>query len=169
MFLKNKKGISSIIATLLLIVLTIILVAVVWTVVNNFISPKISQSTSCYNAYNDVTLNNQYSCFNSSSNQVQFSLNIGSTSVSGVLVSISSAGQSKSFTITTTPQAISNLANYDGSQQISLPGLNSGATYIYSWSGSDVPNSVEVAPLIKGQQCSSSDSIQKLDDCELLS
>ena len=60
MFLKNNKGISSIIATLLLILLTIVLVAVLWTVINNFISPKLSQWTSCYKVYNDVSLNNQY-------------------------------------------------------------------------------------------------------------
>jgi flagellin-like protein len=169
MFSKNKKGISSIIATLLLILLTIVLVAVLWTVVNNFISPKLSQSTSCYKVYSDVSLNNRYSCHNSNSNQVQFSLSLGGTDVDGVLVSISSSSQSKTFTITTKPQAITNLANYDGSSQISLPGLNSGLTYIYNWSGSDIPNSIQVAPIVAGQQCTVSDSIQQLDDCSLLS
>ena len=147
MFSKNKRGISTIIATLLLVVLTIVLVAVVWTVINNFISPKISQSTSCYNVYNDITLNNEYSCYNSSSNQVQFSLNIGGSSVDGALVSISGPSQSKSFTITTQTQAIQGLSNYpDGSSQVILPGINSGSTYLYSWTGSSAPNSIQVAP-----------------------
>ena len=155
MFSKNKRGISTIIATLLLVVLTIVLVAVVWTVIN---------------VYNDITLNNEYSCYNSSSNQVQFSLNIGGSSVDGALVSISGPSQSKSFTITTQTQASQGLSNYpDGSSQVILPGINSGSTYLYSWTGSSAPNSIQVAPVIGGQQCSASDSIQKLDDCSLLS
>ena len=100
---------------------------------------------------------------------MQFSLNLGGTNVDGVLVSISSSSQSKTFTITTKPQTITNLANYDGTSQISLPGLNSGLTYVYTWSGSDIPNSIQVAPIVTGQQCSVSDSIQQLDDCSLLS
>ncbi len=169
MFCKNRKGISSIIATLLLIVLTIVLVVIVWTVVNGLVSSKISQSSACFGNFNTINLNGRYTCFNSSTNSIQFSLNIGDISVDGILVTISSPSQSKSITITNTPQVINNLTYFNGTASVVLPGKNSGMTYDYSWSGSDVPNSVQIAPLIKGQQCSTSDTLTTIDNCLLLS
>src|SRR5271157_5816029 len=124
MFSRNKRGISSIIATLLLIVLTIVLAGIVWSVVNGLVSQKISQSSACFGNFNTINLNGQYTCYNSSSNSLQFSLNIGDIAVDGVVVSISSQSQSKSITITNTPQTISNLSYYNGTTIVILPGKN---------------------------------------------
>ncbi|MCL5730238.1 MAG: type IV pilin [Candidatus Pacearchaeota archaeon] len=167
---KSKRGISAIIGTLLLIVLTIALVAVVWTVVNNMVSQKITQSSACFGNFNSITLNNQYSCFNSSANKVQFSLNIGDVAVDGVLVSMTGPAGSESVTITNTPTIIPGLTYLGGSsgQDVQLPGKNAGKTYVYDWTGGGAANSVQIAPIVKGQQCSSSDSISSLDDCNLL-
>jgi flagellin-like protein len=165
---KNSRGISSIIATLLLIVLTIVLVAVVWGVVNSLVKGKISQSSACFGNFEEIKLSQLYSCYDSNLKQVHVSLNIGNIVVDGVLVSISGQSQTKSFTITNSPQLISNLANYDRTTQVSLPGKNSGATYIYNWSDAVAPNSIQVAPSISGQQCSQSDSISSLESCALL-
>jgi flagellin-like protein len=164
----NKKGISSIIATLLLIVLTIVLVVVVWSVVNNLVRGKISQTSACFGNFDEVSLNNLYSCYNSTSKSMQFSLNIGNINPEGVLVSISSESQSKSFTITSELQSIDNLTYYDKTTPVKLPGKNSGVTYLYGWDASVAPGSIQIAPLIDGQQCSVSDSITSIDDCTLL-
>jgi flagellin-like protein len=169
---RNKRGISSIIATLLLIVLTIVLVVIVWSVVNGLVTQKISQSTACFGNFNSISLNGQYTCYNSSSssNYLQFSLNIGDVAVDGVLISISSPSQSESITLTNTPQTISNLSYYNGGgTTVALPGKNSGITYIYTWVGSDAPRSIQIAPIVKGQQCASSDSITTISPCYLLS
>lgn len=165
----NKKGISNIIATLLLIVLTVVLVVIVWTVINSLVSQKISQSSACFGNYNTVTLNGQYTCFNSTTNSLQFSLNIGDISVDGVLVTLSSPSQSKSITLTNIPQQIPNLAYYNGTSLVALPGENSGTTYYYNWSGSDTPDSIQIAPIVKGQQCATSDTLTTIDNCLLLS
>lgn len=165
----NKKGISSIIATLLLIVLTIVLVVIVWTVVNSLISSKINQSSACFGNFNTINLNGQYTCFNSTTNSIQFSLNIGGIAADGVLVTISSPAQSKSITLTNKPQVIANLTYYNGTASVMMPPQNSAMTYDYSWSGSDTPDSIQIAPIVKGQQCSTSDSLTTIDNCLLLS
>ena len=165
---KNNRGISSIIATLLLVVLTIVLVAVVWSVVSNLVNPKISQSTACFGNFEEVTLNDLYSCYDSNLNQTHISLKIGNIDLDGVLVSVSGQSQTKSFTITNSPKSITNLTNFDGTTQVSLSGKNSGATYIYNWSSSVAPTSIQILPLIGGQQCSQSDAISSLDSCALL-
>jgi flagellin-like protein len=169
MFWKIRRGISSIIATLLLIVLTIVLVVIVWTVVNSLISSKITQSSACFGNFNTINLNGQYTCFNSSTNNIQFSLNIGGVAADGILVTISSPSQSKTITLTNTPQLISNLTYYNGTARVALPGENAAMTYYYGWSGSDTPNSVQIAPIMKGQQCATSDTLTTIDNCLLLS
>jgi flagellin-like protein len=169
MFSNNKRGISSIIATLLLIVLTIVLVVIVWTVVNSLISSKINQSSACFGNFNTISLNGQYTCYNTTTSPfVQFSLNIGDISVDGVIISISSGGQSKSITITNTPKVIANLTYYNGTASVVLPGKNSGMTYYYNWSG-PAPGSIQIAPIIKGQQCAASDTLTTIDNCILFS
>jgi flagellin-like protein len=163
----NRKGISGIIATLLLIVLTIVLIAVVWAVVNNLVKGKIEESSACFGNFEEVTLNDLYSCYDSSLNKMHISLNIGDIEADSVTFTVSSPSQSKSFTITDKPQSIEGVTYYDGSSMVALPGKNSGITYFYSWSGSDTPNSVQIAPKINGQQCPASDSITTIDDCAL--
>ncbi len=165
----KNRGISSIIATLLLIVLAIVLIAIVWAVVSNLVGQKVSQSSACFGNFNTINLNGQYTCYNSTSNSIQFSLNIGDVNVDGVLVSVSSSSQSKRFTLTNTPQLIANLSYYNGTILVALPGKNSAMTYSYNWTVSGTPNAIQIAPIIKGQQCASSDSITTLDNCFLLS
>lgn len=168
MFFKNKKGISAIIATLLLVALTIVLVVIVWTVINGLVSQKINQSSACFGNFDPVTINDQYTCYNSSSHAVQFSLDVGSTNVDGVIVSISSSGTSSSISINSTAGQVPNLSLYNGTTTVMSPAKNSGITYLYNWTGSDVPNSIQIAPIVSGQQCGASNAVP-LDDCNLLS
>lgn len=54
----NKKGISSIIATLILLLLTIVLVGIVWAVVSGIVRTSTEGATSgaqCFNSAADVT------------------------------------------------------------------------------------------------------------------
>lgn len=123
----DKRGISSIIATLLLIVLTIVLVAIVWGVINGLVNQKINSSSACFGNFNSVTINGQYTCYNNTDTNpnndfLQISLNIGDVDVNGILVSISSPGQSKTFTITNSPQMIDGLTYYNGTNSVALPG-----------------------------------------------
>ncbi len=55
---KNKRGISTIIATLILVLLTIVLIGVVWIVVNNIVTnstKQISSGAQCLNSAVQVT------------------------------------------------------------------------------------------------------------------
>ena len=168
MAFNNKRAISSIIATLLLVVLTIVLVAIIWTVINRMVSQKINQSSACFGNFDPITINSQYTCYNSSANSVRFSLDVGATKVDGVIVSISSPSKSLSISINGSNNQVANLSLYNGTSSVMVPAVNSGVTYIYNWSGSDVPNSIQIAPIVNGQQCGASNPVQ-LDDCQLLS
>lgn len=159
---------SAIIVTLLLVMLSIVLIGIVWTVINSMIKSKVSSASSCFGNFDKVTLNSKYTCYNSSTSHVQFSLNVGDIALDGVVVAMSNAAQSKSFEIKNTSQTIANLTTYSGITSTALPGNNSGATYLYYWPGNP-PDSIEISPVISGTTCSSSDSISPISDCNLLS
>jgi len=170
--MQNKKGVSAIVATVLLIALTIGIVAIVWTVINSLVLEKISSAESCADIFDKVTLNNDYTCYNSSSKEVQFSIDIGDLEVDDLLVSIVSSGGSTSFTIPKSGQ-VANLVTYPArSSVVALPGKNAGLTYIFNLGAMGVttaPDSIEISPTVSGNQCGITDTLNQIDSCLLLS
>ena len=169
----NKKGISGVIVTLILITISLVIVVVVWRVVNNLTSDTLDKAESCFGVFGKVSLNNQYTCYKSNG-EIWVSVNIGDIEVDSALVSITANGQSKSFTLTNEEQTIENVANYGstgfGTDLIKLPEKNSGMTYIYKWSSllTKEPDSVQIIPIINGKQCEIADTISAFGNCELI-
>jgi len=168
MLIENKKGVAPVVATILLIVLVIVIVAVVWAVINNLIKDQLDEGEVCFGIFEKVSLNSRYTCYNSSSNESQFSINIGDIDVDEVLVEISAEGTSASFKINETGE-IEYLVMYPTrSSIITLPSKNAGSTYIFNMTGagfSEIVNSIRIAPIIEGTQCSVSDSMYEIDRC----
>jgi hypothetical protein len=169
---KNRSGLSVIVTTLLIIVLSMAAVVIVWISVNSLVKNKMESSVSCYGNYDKIKINGMYTCFNktSASNyDLLFSLSVGDVTVDKVLVSVSSGNAVTGYTITNTPQGINGLTMYpSGLAQISLPGKNSGLTYEITGFGYPI-DSVQIAPYIGGNLCGVSDTISSIDDCSLLS
>ena len=59
----NKKGVSGIVATVIMIALVIAIGGVVWAVVNNLVSEQLDDAGSCFNIFEEVSFNNQYTCW----------------------------------------------------------------------------------------------------------
>ena len=93
--IKNRKGISGVITAVIMIALVLVAAVIVWVVVRNIVQGQLTGVESCFGVYGKVTINNRYTCYNSSSNKFQFSVNIGDIDVSAVLVSISGEGATK--------------------------------------------------------------------------
>lgn len=169
----NKKGLSAIIITLILISLSLVIVVVVWNVVNNLVNEKLEKAGSCFNVFEKAELNRQYTCYKSSG-EIWVSINIGESEIDSIVVSISANGEGKSFTITNEEKTIPNVANYNsegfGIDLIKLPGKNGGATYVYDWGSTlmEEPDSVQIIPTIGGNQCEVSDTVSTFDNCELI-
>jgi len=167
-FLKNKNGLSGVVATVILILLVIVATTIVWTMVSNLIENKTSGVQSCFDVgFSDkVSFNQDYTCFDSENNEVQFSINIGDIEIEKVLVSISYAGTSKSFSITPEAQGFDDLVTYPSrGSSVTLPGKNSGLTYIATGI-SDAPDWIKIAPYVGEKQCGVSDTIYELEDCK---
>lgn len=164
----NKKGVSTIIVTVILVALVMVIGAVVWTIVNNLIRGQTKGMESCFGVFDKVTINEIYTCYNDNADSVSFSLSLGDIDVEKVIVVISSVGETKSFEITNTEQTIANLANYGsigfGTDLIKLPSKNGGKTYITNYFTTS-PDSIKIAPVIKGKQCEASDELTQIEDC----
>ncbi len=171
-FHNNKTGLSAVVTTLLLVALSMVAVGIVWLAVNNLVRSSISNSESCVNIIGKVSIDNRYTCYNSSSNELQFSINIGDLDVSSVMVGISGQGSGKGINISNKTSQIPGLVTYPGrSINVRLPSKNAGLTYIYNltYAGiSGAPDSISLAPIINGNQCTTSDTLNQIDNCALL-
>ena len=163
----NKKGIASIVATVMLIALTIVLVGIMWAIINNLVEKETESSGSCFGIFEKVSLNSEYTCY--INNEFRFSINIGDIDVDEILVGISTEGDSSTFKISKIPSEIDNLVMYPGgSSSISLPSKNAGLTYVFDMAGAGFlsdPDSISIAPIIKGAQCDISDSMNEIERC----
>jgi len=170
-FPKNRGGLSTIVVTLILVVLSLVAVGVVWGFVSNIINKQISSSQSCFGNYDKVKINGQYTCYEISGTNynLRVSLSMGDVQVDKVIVSVSSAGTSNSYAITNTAQNIAGLTPYPTgtSNLVVLPGKNAGLTYKATGFTSKI-DSIKIAAVINGNQCDISDTLTQIEDCSLL-
>lgn len=87
--IKNKKAISGVIAAVIMIAVVMAAVIIVWGAVIPMVREQLKGTESCFGIFEKVTINSMYTCYNSSSNSFQFSINIGDIDVEKVIVSIS--------------------------------------------------------------------------------
>ncbi len=171
-FLSKKKGLSTIVITVILVALSMAAIVLVWTFVNNLIKKQISSTESCFGNSDKVTINGQYTCYEligSNNYKLRFSLSIGEVNIDKVTVAVSSGGNVKSYQITNTPQTIPNLVMYSGTNPSSviLPGKNSGVTYNATGFNAKI-DSIQIAPTIGGNKCDASDSLSEIGNCALI-
>jgi hypothetical protein len=166
--IKNKLGVSTVVATVIIIALTVTTGAIVWSIVSNLVSEQLEEGQECFGVLDQVQLNNDFTCYNATSDRMQFSINVGDINITGILISVSFAGTSKSITLTKDNQTISDVKNYpSGSNGVKMPGKNAGLTYFFEGIDS-YPASVSIIPIVKKEQCGSSDTIHEIDDCQAI-
>jgi len=171
-FFGNRKGLSAVVTAMIMVALAIAMVAIIWLVISNLVNEQLDSAGSCVEVFGKVSINNRYTCYNSTSNELQFSISIGDLDVSSVLVGISGEGSTINLKINNETGTVSNLVTYPTrSTSITLPGKNGGLTYILNltaagFSGS--PDSIELVPIVGKNQCEVSDSLSQIDNCNLL-
>ena len=169
--IKNKLGLSTVIATLLLVLLTVALVGIVWGVIKNITEDSLPQQ-GCLDIYEKLKFNYAYTCYNTSTGEMLFSVSEEDINLSKAIISIYYQGTSKSLEVLSYLSPVPGLRPYNGNpgDSVVLPGANSGTTYIYNLSAagfSGRPDSVKITPVIGKEQCSVSDSLDEIDNCPL--
>lgn len=164
----EKRAISGIITAVVMIALVMAASSIVWVVVNNLVRERLDEASSCFGTYDKVTINEEYTCYNSTSQELLFSINVGDIELTELLVSISGEGESQGFKLNEAGITNGYLSSYpDRNTTVFVPGKNSGKAYIFNTTaaGVSVASSIQVAPVVGGKQCETSDSLQFIDNC----
>ena len=165
----NKRGLSAVVTTVLLIALSVFIVAIVWVVVKNLVVGELDSVGSCMGVVDKVNLDGRYTCYNSTSGELQFSITVGDIDLDEVLISISSIEKTTSFRLSNELSQIENVYTYPARiSNVVLPSKDGGLTYIFNSEAagfSSIPDSIQIAPIINGKSCGVSDSIEPIDNC----
>ena len=164
----TKKGLSAVVATVLLVGLAVILVGILWGVISNLVQTKLEE-THCLDAIGKITFNDLYTCHNRTTGNFQFSINVDDIDLERATVSIYVQGERKSLEITSVNTTVANLKLYNKVySEVILPIRGGGLTYLYNLTAagfSNAPDRVEIAPVLGGDQCDTSDSILEIPYC----
>lgn len=168
----NIKGVSPVVSEVLLVLLTIAAVAIISTLIVNFIKPNLEKSTECvpyqdYLKFREEIGGIRYNCYDENSDKVGASINAKSgvedSNIAGFkIVFVESDGS------TTVKEINNNLEAGCGQDKISMFGScsgnlkvpKSGDTYTYVYNSGKTFKTMEVYPILSnGRVCDRSDSI----------
>ena len=97
--MKNKKGISAIVATVLIILITVAAVTIIWAAIIPMISNELGGATECFDASAALAVLAEYSCYNTTSVDIQISRTSGDFVLLGMNIAGSYLGTSETVEI----------------------------------------------------------------------
>jgi len=136
----NKRGIEALVATVLLVLITIAAVGIIWGAVMPLIKSNIQSSQKCFDADIEVKQGG-YTCFDSIGNMVKVQVGRGekATDLSDIQIQLSSGGTSKSIRVTNETVLPLN----------TIPGANEEVAYTLGTLGLGDINTVSISAIIK--------------------
>lgn len=167
----KKRGMSGIVASILLIAIVMSLTSIVWVVVNNLVTENLNEAQTCFGVFEAVEINRAYTCYNSTSNETRIAISVKDKELDSVLISITANGNSESFNILNQSSEIQNVYSYPGKETlVQSPGANSGRTYLIDNIGAGIgpTDSIKIAPYINGKMCDNVDTLSRVPDCRAL-
>lgn len=168
--MRNKKGLSVVVASVLMIVLVMSAVVIVWQVVKGIVNDNTNKAEDCFAVeFNEkVIINDDYTCYNATNGSVYISITLADEPIDSLIVAVESAGSSKSFELTNTVQNLAEVKNYpDYDGGVQLPSKNSGQTYYFSGFASD-PDLIRISPKVGDNQCKITDEITQIESCAIM-
>lgn len=137
--MNNKKGISAIVATVLIILITVAAVTIIWAAIIPMIQENLAGSGECFDASAALSVASDYTCytFNGTTNitNVQVHRSTGDFVLVGVDVIVGSQGTTKAYSFNDT-----NLPDPNGER---LYAINLGTDF------TSAPDEVSVAAVVK--------------------
>ncbi len=125
----RKKGVSPVIATILLILIAVSAVAIVFQVIIPMVKENLEEGKSCFELrdYIEVESSNQYSCYNNDETRLMISRGVKDYSIEGIAVSLFLEGESNRYDIKEGADSIEML---DYSNVI-IPSPGEARTYVF--------------------------------------
>ncbi len=147
--MKNaKKAVSPLVATVLLILITVAAIGIIWSAVMPMINKATQYGQSCMNARLQIDTDSGYTCYNASGVVLTNIVRGADDFVpSAIQLIVAGGGQSKVFKAVNN-QATTNVVMLGGATSLEIPGTNEEKTYVVT-SGLTTTSEVAVAPVVK--------------------
>lgn len=166
--MKRKKALSTIVSVLVLVLITIASAGIIFGIVKMFVNKNLSNSKGCIDVMEQIEINSEYTCYNSSEKTITLSISRKNVILDSVIFSIESKEQSENFELTDNEQTIENIFPFgeNPGDSVSLPENESGTSYTIIWNiASEDPSSIQIAPVINGKACNAVDKIDIIQNC----
>lgn len=157
----KKKGISPVIATILLILLSVTAVIIISGLIIPFVKNTTKESKECFDVMDQLTINTEsgYTCYynNGTNNIANLTIKRGTkeTTLSGFIIAVSGGGNSKTFEIIS--GTVNNVKMINGSDNIEIPKKGEERTYSITTDLLKIEYA-EVAPIMEdGKMCNPTD------------
>jgi len=174
--MENKKGVSTVVATILIILLSVVAVVVVAGFVVPFVKNNLEESTECVDYSDYFYFEEEFglNCYTTQENGGEFdkrtyAFSVGSkgnkkeleNGVKGFRVSMIRQGNAKSIYIENGAEVTEEIKMKDGTGNFELPRIGEVRTYIYvTRDENDLFSSLEIYPVLKNDKtCDRSDKI----------
>jgi len=174
---KNRKGLSGVIATLFLIVLTLVLVAIVWGIVTGLTNRQLDKAESCFGTLDKIKIRSDFTCFNLTNRELLIGIERKDVKLDSLIIGISAKSgaegvglNSKSFVLSNERSDSLFVRYYNDSFGVALPGENEAVTYkvdLNSFGLIGNPYEIIIAPKTNGESCDPVDTLREIDSCSL--
>ena len=139
----EKKGISAVVATVLIILITVAAVTIIWAAIIPMINNQLSKGTICLDAISQLSIENKgYTCIEGNDLKIQIGHGATNFDLADIQVLISSNGSTESI----------NLVGDAGILFADLPGTNEERTVtildaVMTTNAADI-DTVNIAPIV---------------------
>ncbi len=162
--IEAKRGLSPVITTILLILLSVAAVIIIAGVIIPFVRDTTKEGKECFDAMDQLSINTEsgYTCYynNGSNNIANITIKRGTkeTALIGFIIAVSGGGNSKTFEIK--EGKVEGVRMIDGTEDIKIPGKGEERTYSIT---TDLPrvDYAEAAPIMEdGKMCNPTDKAE---------
>jgi len=170
LFKKNKRALSAVVTTLILVGISIAGIALVWTSTRGVINKQIKSSEACYGVEEKVSFNSKGVCYEKHGQDyyVRFQVDVKDIELQKLIISVTSNSEQQGYTLTNETQIIEGLVRYPtSSADLIVPGINKGFSY-EAGPFEEIIDNIEIIPVINDYQCGIADSISGIESCDLL-
>lgn len=163
--MKNKKALSDVVSTVVLIMITLVVIGIVWVAVDSFLKDRLEGSENCLYSFEKIKLNPEYTCYNYSANETLISIVVDELDdLTSIIVAVNYGTESKTFVLDNQTKQFENLLNYPSRDpNITMPRKGQGRTYILT--NSIKPDSIKIAPKVGKKQCDVLYEIPQITNC----
>ena len=158
MMLNDKRAVSAIVATVLLVLIAVAAVGIIWGAIIPMINKAMEMGQACMNARLTINTDSGYTCWNASNKGILVMVARGSEDfqLSGIDLVVSGGGLTKTFNVSAgqTPDGIRMFEDtaVTPTMALTLPKVNEERTYVVNGSAvstSFVAQEARVAPKVR--------------------